>query len=177
MPPRRKGPGRGSLPSVVVPLVSVFTDGRSKDRHDREVMRLLRLLRADGVSNYNIHHVRDGGLTKTLPLSLDGRVYDISFISDDGEVFLIELMRVTNLGKGRFNGNTGRFYDGTYRKDRPHVRPRTGLRREHDRQNKRWHGKTIDKTHGACRRLGSAPRRNKKLLQLRRAFQAPGQGT
>ena len=106
MPPRRKGPGHGSLPSEVVPLVSVFTDGRSKDRHNREVMRLLHLLREDGIKIFNLRHVRDGGLEKDLPIALDGHFYDISYISDDGELFLIEVMRVTNLGKSRLDENT-----------------------------------------------------------------------
>lgn len=106
MPPRRKGHGRGSLPSEVVPLVSVFTDGRSKDRHNREVMRLLHLLRIDGVKIFNVHHVRDGGLEKELPIALDGRFYDLSYLSDDGELFLIEVMRVTDLGKSRLNKDT-----------------------------------------------------------------------
>lgn len=106
MPPRRKGPGRGSLPSGVVPLVSVFTDGRSKDRHNREVMRLLHLLREDGIKIFNLRHVRDGGLEKDLPIALDGHFYDISYISDDGELFLIEVMRVTDLGKSRLDENT-----------------------------------------------------------------------
>ena len=106
MPPRRKGPGHGSLPSEVVPLVSVFTDGRSKDRHNREVMRLLHLLREDGVKIFNVHHVRDGGLEKELPIALDGRFYDLSYLSDDGELFLIEVMRVTDLGKSRLDKDT-----------------------------------------------------------------------
>ena len=106
MPPRRKGPGRGSVPSEVVPLVSVFTDGRSKDRHNREVMRLLHLLRGDGIKIFNLRHVRDGGLEKDLPIALDGHFYDISYISEDGELFLIEVMKVTHLGKSRLNKDT-----------------------------------------------------------------------
>ena len=106
MPPHRKGKERGSLPSLVTPLVSVLTDGRSKSRHNREVVRLLRLLIGDGIRTFNMHHVRDGGLCRELPIALDGRFYDISYLSDDGELFLIEVMRVTGLGKSRLDENT-----------------------------------------------------------------------
>ena len=69
-------------------------------------MRLLHLLREDGIKIFNLRHVRDGGLEKDLPIALDGHFYDISYISDDGELFLIEVMRVTNLGKSRLDENT-----------------------------------------------------------------------
>lgn len=69
-------------------------------------MRLLHLLRKDGVKIFNVHHVRDGGLEKELPIALDGRFYDLSYLSDDGELFLIEVMRVTDLGKSRLDKDT-----------------------------------------------------------------------
>ena len=50
--------------------------------------------------------MRDGGLDKDLPIALDGRFYDISYLSDDGELFLIEVMRVTDLGKSRLDKDT-----------------------------------------------------------------------
>jgi hypothetical protein len=93
-------------------LVSVYTDGCAKSRHNREVVRLLRLLLGDGVQVYNMHHVRDGGLCKDLPLMLDGHCYDISYLSDDGELFLIEVMRVSNLGKGRLGEDPDQLGNG-----------------------------------------------------------------
>ena len=75
-------------------------------------MRLLHLLRKDGVKIFNMHHVRDGGLCKDLPLMLDGHCYDISYLSDDGELFLIEVMRVSNLGKGRLGEDPDQLGNG-----------------------------------------------------------------
>lgn len=103
MPPDKRGPGKGKLPSAVCPLLNIFTDGRSKDRHNREVMRVLGLLLGDGISRYNVHHIRDGGLEKGIPLFVDGRLYDIGYICPDGELFLIEVMRVRVDGKGDKN--------------------------------------------------------------------------
>lgn len=103
MPPKRKGAGKGKVPSAVCPLLNVLTDGRSKARHNREVMRILELLRGDGVQRYNLHHIRDGGLEKDIPLFLDGHLYDIGYICPDGEAFLIEVMRVKLDGKGDKN--------------------------------------------------------------------------
>jgi len=40
-----------------------------------------------------LHHVRDAGMTRDLPLTLDGKWYDISYVAPDGEVFLVEIMR------------------------------------------------------------------------------------
>ena len=93
--------GNGLQPSSVVPLLNVRTDGRAKSRHNAEVARVLRLLRADGVKDYRLHHISDGGYDKTLPISLDGKFYDVAYRDTDGEVFLIEVMRVTNLGERR----------------------------------------------------------------------------
>lgn len=93
--------GNGLQPSSVVPFLNVKTDGRAKSRHNAEVARVLRLLRADGVKDYRLHHISDVGYDKTLPLSLDGKFYDVAYRNPDGEVFLIEVMRVTNYGKGR----------------------------------------------------------------------------
>lgn len=80
-------------------------------------MRLLHLLRKDGVKIFNMHHVRDGGLCRELPIALDGKYYDISYLSEDGELFLIEVMRVTNLGEGRFYQDTNRLGDGSDKQD------------------------------------------------------------
>lgn len=52
---------------------------------------------------YNVHHIRDGGLSTEIPLFLDGRLYDIGYICPDGEVFLIEVMRVKYRGKSNEN--------------------------------------------------------------------------
>lgn len=96
----------GCLPSSVCPLLNVLTDGRSKNRHNEEVKRVLGLLRGDGVKLYNVHHIRDGGLSEEITLFYDGRLYDIGYICPDGEVFLIEVMRVRHLGKGHSQQNT-----------------------------------------------------------------------
>lgn len=58
---------------------------------------------------YNVHHIRDGGLSTEIPLFIDGRLYDIGYICPDGEVFLIEVMRVTHRGKSKENGNADGF--------------------------------------------------------------------
>lgn len=93
--------GNGSLPSSVMPFLNVRTDGRAKSRHNAEVRRFLGFLRSDGVKDYRLHHINDAGYAADLPISLDGKFYDIAYRAADGEVFLIEVMRVTNLGKGR----------------------------------------------------------------------------
>lgn len=33
-------------------------------------------------------------MNKALPLSIDGKWYDISYVAPDGEIFMIEIMRV-----------------------------------------------------------------------------------
>lgn len=67
-------------------------------------MRVLRLLRIDGVTDYNVHHIRDAGLSPDLPIALNGKFYDIGYKSRDGEMFLIEVMRVSHRGKRDVNG-------------------------------------------------------------------------
>ena len=99
----RKRQARATIPSAAVPFIRVETDGRRKDRHNREVMRVLGDLRARGVTHYNLHHVDDGGLDKSVPLNLKGKQYDIGYVAEDGEVFLIEVMRVTYYGAGDLN--------------------------------------------------------------------------
>lgn len=103
MPPKKSGTGRAK--SAVLPLLTVSTDGKAKEVHNREVMRVLRLLRADGTKRYILHHVCDGGQDQSIPIALDNKYFDIGYINDDGEIFLVEIMRVTHLGKR--NGFTG----------------------------------------------------------------------
>lgn len=87
----RKGPG--SIPSSFLPLLSVNTDGKAKDRHNREVSFVLRALQKAGIKTYSLHHIRDGGVEKSLPLMKAGKWYDISYVSGDGEIILVEVMR------------------------------------------------------------------------------------
>lgn len=87
------------LPSSKLPFLNVPTDGRKKDRHNREVLILARLLQASGVKRFCLHHVAEAGMDKTLPLMLDGRWYDISYVTPDGECFMVEVMRV-NTARG-----------------------------------------------------------------------------
>lgn len=44
-----------------------------------------------------LHHVRDAGMTYDLPLTLDGKWYDISYVAPDGEIFLVEIMRTRKI--------------------------------------------------------------------------------
>ena len=82
------------LPSSTLGFLNVNTDGRRKDRHNREILFLLRLLRQAGLRDIGAHHVDDAGLNKDLPLTLAGKWYDIVYVAPDGEVFMLELMRV-----------------------------------------------------------------------------------
>jgi hypothetical protein len=82
------------LPSSLLPFLNVSTDGKKKNRHNREVLLIARLLQNTGVKDFCLHHVNDAGMNKNLPLSLNGRWYDIAYVSEDGEVFLIEVMRL-----------------------------------------------------------------------------------
>lgn len=84
-----------------MPGLVVLTDGKAKDRHNREVMRVLALLRADGVQHFALHHIRDGGQDPQVPIALQGKYYDIGYIAEDGEVFLIEVMRLNLHGEGK----------------------------------------------------------------------------
>ena len=82
------------LPSPNLPFLNVDTDGRRKNRHNQEILTLVRLLRTSGVKDYCMHHINDGGMVKTLPLTLGGKWYDIAYVAPDGEIFLIEVMRL-----------------------------------------------------------------------------------
>lgn len=82
------------LPSSKLGFLNVKTDGRRKHRHNEEILFVSRLLQGAGITDYCLHHVNDAGMNKDLPLCLDGKWYDISYIAPDGEVFLIEIMRV-----------------------------------------------------------------------------------
>ena len=82
------------LPSSKFPFLNVHTDGKRKDRHNTEVLIIARLLQASGVKEYCLHHIDDAGMNHALPLSLDGKWYDISYVAPDGELFLVEVMRL-----------------------------------------------------------------------------------
>ena len=82
------------LPSSSLPFLNVATDGKRKDRHNREVLIIARLLRASGVKEICLHHIDDAGMNHALPLSLDGKWYDIAYEAPDGELFLVEVMRL-----------------------------------------------------------------------------------
>ena len=85
------------LPSSVVPFVNIATDGKRKDRHNREILFFSRLLREAGTKKMCLHHVRDAGMDQDLPLTLNGKWYDISYVAPDGEIFLIEIMRTRKI--------------------------------------------------------------------------------
>ena len=70
------------------------TDGRRKNRHNEEILFLAGLIRDAGISDYCLHHVKDGGMNRDLPLTLNGKWYDIVYTAPDGEIFMIEIMRV-----------------------------------------------------------------------------------
>lgn len=82
------------LPSAKLPFLNVKTDGKKKNRHNREILFLSRLLQASGVSDFCVHHVNDAGMNRNLPLTLGGRWYDIVYVAPDDEVFMLEVMRV-----------------------------------------------------------------------------------
>ena len=85
------------LPSSVVPFVNIATDGKRKDRHNREILFFSRLLREAGTKKMCLHHVRDAGMNYDLPLTLEGKWYDISYVAPDGEIFLVEIMRTRKI--------------------------------------------------------------------------------
>lgn len=85
------------LPSANLPFLNVKTDGKAKDRHNREVLFFARLLRAAGIKNLCLHHVDDGGMNRDLPLTFKGKWYDVVYVSPDGEIFMVEIMRVRQL--------------------------------------------------------------------------------
>ena len=81
------------LPSKTIPFLSVQTDGKAKDRHNREILYILDLLLKSGVKTFCTHHVSEAGSDKRLPMGLNGRWYDISYVSSDGEIIMLEIMR------------------------------------------------------------------------------------
>lgn len=85
--------GKGFLPSISIPFLSVETDGKAKERHNRELSFVLKALINAGIQTYNLHHINDAGLESSLPLMKDDKWYDLSYVSWDGEIILIEVMR------------------------------------------------------------------------------------
>jgi hypothetical protein len=81
------------LPSSKIPFLNIRTDGRKKDRHNREILWLSSLLLRAGVKDYCLHHVDEAGMNRALPLTLAGKWYDIAYVAPDGEIFMIEIMR------------------------------------------------------------------------------------
>lgn len=81
------------LPSAKLPFVNVQTDGKAKNRHNKEILFLSHLLQKAGVKRLCLHHVTDAGMDKSLPLTYQGKWYDVAYVSSDGEVFMIEIMR------------------------------------------------------------------------------------
>lgn len=81
------------LPSSVIPFLNVATDGRRKNRHNREVLFFSHLLHGAGISDFCLHHVDEAGMNRNLPLTVGGKWYDIAYVAGDGEVFLVEVMR------------------------------------------------------------------------------------
>ena len=81
------------LPSAKMGFLNVKTDGKRKDRHNRELLFWLKLLLNAGCSNFLLHHVQEAGMNSSLPMQHRGKWYDLSYVSEDGEVFLVEIMR------------------------------------------------------------------------------------
>jgi hypothetical protein len=81
------------LPSKTIPFLSVETDGRSKDRHNREILYILDLLLKSGVKVFCTHHVSEAMADKRLPMAIGAKWYDISYVSSDGEIIMLEIMR------------------------------------------------------------------------------------
>jgi predicted lactoylglutathione lyase len=81
------------LPSSRIPFLNVRTDGKAKARHNREILFVLAQLRQAGITDYCLHHIDDAGMDRALPLTLNNKWYDISYVAPDGEIFLIEIMR------------------------------------------------------------------------------------
>ncbi len=82
------------IPSSAFPFLLVCTDGAHKERHNDEVMLILSLLKKSGIREYNLHHIRDAGLNREIPIAAGKKIYDIGYCSLDGELFMIEIMRV-----------------------------------------------------------------------------------
>jgi|APCry1669189204_1035204.scaffolds.fasta_scaffold168215_2 hypothetical protein len=84
----------GRVPSAEMPFVNVLTDGGHKDKHNREVMFVLTALKKAGVKRYNLMHVNDAGLDGSIPMAYQNHFYDIGYMSTEGSLFLIEVMRI-----------------------------------------------------------------------------------
>ena len=81
------------LPSKTIPFLSVETDGKAKDRHNREILYILDLLLKSGVKVFCTHHVNEAMADKRLPMAIGAKWYDISYVSGDGEIIMLEIMR------------------------------------------------------------------------------------
>lgn len=82
------------LPSAKMGFLNVTTDGKRKDRHNKELLFWLEKLLDSGCCHYSLHHIKEAGVNKALPLMHGGKWYDLSYVAEDGEVFLVEIMRV-----------------------------------------------------------------------------------
>ncbi|MDP2106502.1 MAG: hypothetical protein Q8J76_10960 [Desulfobulbaceae bacterium] len=100
MQPRKKQ-GRAFCPSSALCFLSVATDGRQKARHNQEVMFILSLLQKSGIRNHNIAHIDDAGINREIPIAKAGKNFDIGYQSADGEIFLIEVMRLGKVQSAR----------------------------------------------------------------------------
>lgn len=74
--------------------MNVSTDGKRKERHNRELLLISGLLQSKGVKRLCMHHVQDAGMDRSLPLTFQGKWYDIAYVAPDGVIFMIEVMRV-----------------------------------------------------------------------------------
>lgn len=81
------------LPSAKMGFLNVVTDGKKKDRHNKELLFWFEKLLDSGCCHYCLHHINEAGMNKTLPLQYKGRWYDLSYVAEDGEIFLVEIMR------------------------------------------------------------------------------------
>ena len=82
------------LPSARLPFLNIKTDGARKERHNRELLFFAGMLTHAGIKRLCMHHVKDAGMSYDLPLTYRGKWYDIAYVSPDGEIFMLELMRV-----------------------------------------------------------------------------------
>jgi hypothetical protein len=85
------------LPSSRLPFLNVSTDGKAKDRHNREILFFSRMLQAAGTKKICLHHVNDAGMAYDLPLTVGKKWYDIAYVAADGEIFLVEIMRIRQI--------------------------------------------------------------------------------
>lgn len=82
------------LPSHHLGFLNVPTDGKRKNRHNQEILFLSRLLKKAGIKYLNLHHINDVDLDKFLPVKIGNKIYDITYIAPDGELFMVEIMRI-----------------------------------------------------------------------------------